>query len=104
MLVRSKHNIGIPASTPGLPFGVVGLEPVQISYIEGDQPVALRQFPVSLADVTTDYRCQGQTFPSVIVDIKKPSGSGPAASRYVQLSEQRDGTSSRFFARLRQMN
>src|SRR5216110_2497750 len=48
--------------------------------------VTFSQFPVSLAYVINDYKCQSQTFTSVIVDLKKPSGHAPAFSSYVQLS------------------
>jgi len=36
----------------------------------------LRQFPVTLAYAITDYKCQGQTYDSVLVDLAKPSGVG----------------------------
>ena len=45
------------------------------------------QFPTTLAYAITDYKCQGQTFEWVIVDLKKLNrGSSPTFSPYVQLS------------------
>ena len=45
------------------------------------------QFPATLAYAITDYKCQGQTFTWVIVDLKKPSRALlPSSSPYVQLS------------------
>ena len=48
----------------------------------------LEQFPVTLAYAITDYKCQGKTFESVIVNLKTPSGPGSSSpmSAYVQLS------------------
>ena len=46
------------------------------------------QFPATLTYAITDYKCQGQTFTWVIVDLKKPNrGYCPISSTYVQLSQ-----------------
>lgn len=83
-LPESKNLIQIP----GLPPGVVPLEPVQFRYSAGHSRYAkLRQFPVTVGYAITDFKCQGQTFDWVRVDLKKPpTGFSPAMSPYVQLS------------------
>ena len=86
MLIRLDHDIGVPVALPGLPFGVVAIEPCETTFRNENGSVTFRQFPVSLAFAITDYRCQGQTFPWVVVDLKKPAGNSPTASPYVQLS------------------
>ena len=75
----------------GLPPNVVALDNIKFTYnAGGDRSVTLRQFPVILAYAITDYKCQGQTYQFVIVDLKKPSrGGSPSASIYVQLSRCR---------------
>ena len=75
----------------GLPPNVVALDNIKFTYNAGsDRSVTLRQFPVILAYAITDYKCQGQTYQFVIVDLKKPSrGGSPSASIYVQLSRCR---------------
>src|SRR5438046_7826894 len=45
------------------------------------------QFPITLAYAITDYKCQGQMFRWVVVDLKKPNGGySPTSSPYVHLS------------------
>ena len=47
----------------------------------------LKQFPVTLAYVLTDFKCQGQTYEWLRVDIKRPHvGAASVMSPYVQLS------------------
>ena len=87
MLVKLKHDIGIEIALPGLPPSVIGIEPQLSTYNAGHgKKVSFTQFPVTLAYAITDYKCQGQTFEWVIVDLKKPSGRSPKSSPYVQLS------------------
>jgi len=86
MLIRLNDDVGVPVALPGLPFGVVAIEPCETTFRNENGSVTFLQFPVSLAFAITDYRCQGQTFPWVIVDLKKPAGNSPTASPYVQLS------------------
>ena len=87
MLIRLKHDVGVDIAIPGLPPSVVGVEPVKSIYkASHGKMVTFHQFPVTLAYAITDYKYQSQTFASVIVDLKKPSGHAPAASPYVQLS------------------
>jgi hypothetical protein len=91
MLVKIEHDVGFNIQLPGLPPSVVPIEPVRftVGSINGGRGVTLEQFPATLAYVMTDYRCQGQTFTSLISDIKRPTGRGshssPSTSAYVQL-------------------
>jgi hypothetical protein len=89
MLIRLNHDVGIDINLPGLPPSVVGIEPVSMTYTKGNKKVSFSQFPVSLAYAITDYKCQGQTFNWVVVDLKKPSGPCPSTSPYVQLCRAR---------------
>ena len=46
-----------------------------------------RQFVATLAYAITDYNCQGATYDSLLLDLRKPlTGSTEAASLYIQLS------------------
>lgn len=90
MLIKLNHDVGVEISLPGLPPNVVGIEPTEdIKYRERNKSVSFTQFPISLAYAITDYKCQGQTFNWVIIDLKKPGGCSPSASPYVQLSRAR---------------
>ena len=89
MLIRLNHDVGVDVNLPGLPPSVVGIEPVTTTYTKGNKKASFLQFSISLAYAITDYKCQGQTFNWVIVDIKKPSGPCPSTSPYVQLSRAR---------------
>ena len=88
MLVKLKHDVGIEVSLPGLPSSVVGIEPVSLTYNGGrGKAVTYFQFPITLTYAITDYKCQGQMFTWVIVDLKKLSGGySPTSLPYVQLS------------------
>jgi hypothetical protein len=87
MLVKLKHDVGIEIALPGLPPSVVGIKPELLTYngLHG-KTFTYFQFPVTIAYAIIDYKCQGQTFTWVIVDLKKPSNHSPASSPYVQLS------------------
>ena len=87
MLVKLKHDVGIEIALPGLPPSVVGIKPESLRYSNNNgKSFTYVQFPVTIAYAITDYKCQGQTFTWVIVDLKKPGGRSPASSPYVQLS------------------
>ena len=88
MLVKLKHDVGVEISFPGLPPSVIGIEPVSLTYnADRGKAVTYFQFPVTLPYGITDYKCQGQTFTWVVVDLKKPSrGYSTTSSPYVQLS------------------
>ena len=88
MLIKLKRDVGVEIALPGLPLSVVGIEPMSLTYKAGlGKAVTYSQFPVTLAYAITDYKCQGQTFRWVIVDLKKPNGGySPTSSPYVQLS------------------
>ena len=88
MLVKLKHDIGIEITLPGLPPSVVSIEPMSLTYKASlGKAMTYSQFPITLAYAITDYKCQGQTFRWVIVDLKKPNGGySPTSSPYVQLS------------------
>jgi hypothetical protein len=74
----------------GLPHNVFALEWERFTYYTRDgRNVTLRQFGVVLAFAITDYKCQGQTFYSIVVDLRKPVGFASTASFYVQLSRCR---------------
>lgn len=87
ILVRlpSKSQI---IQIPGLPENVVPIWPESFRYDVGHGRWAkLRQFPVTLAYAITDFKCQGQTYEWLRVDIKKPqTGAASVMSPYVQLS------------------
>ena len=89
MLVKLKHDVGVEIALPGLPPSVIGIEPMSLTYNKTGlgKAATYSQFPVTLAYAITDYKCQGQTYRWVIVDLKKPNGGySPTSSPYVQLS------------------
>jgi hypothetical protein len=90
MLVRlqSKEKV---IHIPGLPENVVPLFPESFKYDAGHGRWArLRQFAATLAYAITDFKCQGQTYEWLRVDIKKPhTGAASVMSPYVQLSRGR---------------
>jgi hypothetical protein len=71
-----------------LPTSVLPVKPAKFYHNSGPGKKAkVEQFPVTLAYAITDYKCQGKTFPYIIVDWKKPSrGCSCPTSAYVQLS------------------
>src|SRR5947207_11272512 len=66
----------------------IGIEPVLLTYnADHGKKITYIQFPATLTYAIMDYKCQGQTFTWVIVDLKKPNrGYSPTSSPYVQLS------------------
>jgi len=89
MLVKLLHDPGMKISIPPLQPSIVPIKTVKFTHNRGHgRSVTLEQFPVTLAYAITDYKCQGKTFKSVIVDLKTPSGPGSSSpmSAYVQLS------------------
>lgn len=76
---------------PSLLYGIVPLQPVIFTWSAGRCcSVKMQQFPVTLAYAMTDYKCQGQTFDQVLLDLQKPQiGPSSPASLYVQLSRAR---------------
>ena len=87
MLIRLLHDTEGRICLPGLPPSVVPIKTVSFKYGSKGKNVTLEQFPVTLAYAITDYKCQGRTFPWVIVDLKRPRrGRSSAMSAYVQLS------------------
>lgn len=62
---------------PGLPTGVLPLEPMSKSFVVNllngqAQRVKRTQLPLTVAYAFTDMRSQGQTIPHVVVDIGTP--------------------------------
>jgi hypothetical protein len=88
MLIKLQERPGASVIVPGLPPGVLPLEPVQFKYRQHGRWARLLQFPVVLAYAITDFKCQGSTFSDgILVDLKKPVvGPSPSSSAYVQLS------------------
>ncbi len=81
----------------GLPPGVIPVEPIKQSMqitLERDGAAPLKrsvtrsQFPMTPAYAFTDYRSQGQTIPTVLVDLKSPPPPAPLTlfNLYVALS------------------
>jgi hypothetical protein len=70
------------------PPGVFPLPTSSLTFSHGKRKATFSQFPVTLAYVITDYKCQGETyFDGLLTDLRKPlTGSTEAASLYVQLS------------------
>jgi len=89
MLVKVADELNI--SIPGLPPSVVPIEPIRFTYrARSHKQATLLQFPVTLAYVITDFKCQSQTFDYVLCDLEKPrTGQAPTTSVYVQLSRAR---------------
>jgi hypothetical protein len=90
MLVKLLHDPGMEISIPPLQPSVVPIKTVKFTHNRGHgRSVTLEQFPVTLAYAITDYKCQGKTFKSVIVDLNTPSGPGSSSpmSAYIQLSQ-----------------
>ncbi|KAN0138718.1 hypothetical protein V8E53_003706 [Lactarius tabidus] len=77
----------------GLPLGIIPVFPSSKSFrLNGDAPVTVKctQYPVAPAYAFTDYKAQGQTMESVIVDLgKPPTGRISGFNAYVALSRGR---------------
>lgn len=88
MLIKVKHDIGIEIGLPGPPPSVIDVELISLIYKAGRGKImTYSRFHVTLAHAITDYKCQGQTFPWVIVDLRKSTGGySRTPSPYVQLS------------------
>jgi hypothetical protein len=77
LLVCPVHDHGISLS--GVPDSLV---PILLSEIEGELadmgrlPFYRHQVPVTLGFAVTDYKCQGSTFQSLILDLHFPSQRG----------------------------
>jgi len=99
VLVKMDHTRA--AALPGLEDGVIPITPAsksfQISYSmqnssgqlqKQQKTVTRRQFPITGAYALTDYRSQGQTLKTVIVDLAKPPSGGELSlfNIYVALS------------------
>ena len=88
MLIKLKHDVGVDIALPGFSPSIVGIEPISLIYKAGPRKaVTYSQFPVTLAYAITDYKCQGQTFRWIVVDLKKPNRDySSTSSPYIQLS------------------
>ena len=88
MLVRLQSDNKEVIHIPGLPVNVVPIWPESFRYSLGHGRWArIKQFPVTLAYAITDFKCQGQTYEWLRVDIKRPhTGAASVMSPYVQLS------------------
>ena len=88
MLVRLQSDNKEIIHIPGLPVNVVPIWPESFRYNLGHGRWArIKQFPVTLAYAITDFKCQGQTYEWLRVDIKRPhTGAASVMSPYVQLS------------------
>jgi hypothetical protein len=76
MLIKLKHDVGVEVALPKLPPSIIGIESESSIYNpDRGKIMSYFQFPVTLAYAITDYKCQGQTFTWVIVDLKKASGN-----------------------------
>ena len=72
----------------GLPDGIVPIFPQMKSFPLGTTSVKRTQFPITPAYVFTDYKAQGQTMDSVLIDLAKPPcGALSGFSVYVALSQ-----------------
>ncbi|KAF8516495.1 hypothetical protein JB92DRAFT_2252791 [Gautieria morchelliformis] len=85
---------------PRLQAGVVPIVPMQkkftITVGNKQRTVTRTQLPITAAYTFTDYRSQGQTIPTVIVDIATPPTGGLTPfNAYVQLSHSSDASSIR---------
>jgi len=88
MLVKLLHDPNTLVHIEPLPTSVIPIKTDEFTHnYRHGRSVKLEQFPVTLAYTITDYKCQGKTFPYIIIDLKKPSqGYAPPTSAYVQLS------------------
>jgi hypothetical protein len=95
ILVKLRDGPASNIVLPGLPQGVVPMEPIEFTYREGGRKfnrqgrwIKFSQFPVTLAYAITDYKAQGSTYREpILIDLKKPDKGGSSyASAYVQLS------------------
>ena len=95
ILNKLKHDIGVEITLSGLPPSVVAIEPMSLTYKAGlGNAIIYSQFPITFAYAITDYKCQGQTFKWVIIDLKKPNGAySPTSLPYVKLSRAKTLTS-----------
>ena len=75
MLLKLKHDVGVPVAFPGLAPSVISIESDVFTYYGGNgKKMTYTQFAATLAYAITDYKCQPKTFEWVVVDIKKPGG------------------------------
>jgi hypothetical protein len=81
---------GSPIHIPGLPLGTIPIFLSTKTFKLGTKPgvtVKRSQFPVTPTYAFTDYKAQGQTMESVIVDLgKPPTGSISGFNGYIALS------------------
>jgi hypothetical protein len=74
MLLKVLHNPHGQICVSILPTSVLPVKPAKFYHNSSPGKKAkVEHFPVTLAYAITDYKCQGKTFPYVIVDLKKPS-------------------------------
>jgi hypothetical protein len=94
MLVKIQDGPASEVTIPGLPVGVVLIEPIEFTYREGGRRynrqgrwIKLLQFPVTLGYAITDYKAQGSTYPNaILLDLKRPDkGSASDSAPYVEL-------------------
>ena len=88
MLIRIHSQNEEDIHIPGLSVNVVPIWSESFRYSVGHGRWArIKQFPVTLAYAITDFKCQGQTYEWLRVDIKRPhTGAASVMSPYVQLS------------------
>jgi hypothetical protein len=77
LLVRPPHDHKISLS--GVPDSLVPILPLEMEGELADMgglPFHRRQVPVTLGFAVTDYKCQGSTFQSLILDLHFPAQRG----------------------------
>jgi hypothetical protein len=95
MLVKLRDGPAGGLILPGLPRGILPMEPVEFTYGEAVRKyyrqgrwVKLLHLAATLAHAITDYKEQGSTYTEpILVDLQKPDRGGGSsyASAYVQL-------------------
>jgi hypothetical protein len=88
MLVELLHHDRDRIRVSSLPPSVVPIKAAEFDHYDGHGgTVQLQQFPVTVANAITDYKCQVKTLEYVVVNLKMPGGGTSAPiSAYVQLS------------------
>ena len=92
-VILFRPLFGCKKNVPGLPPGTIPIFPSQRSFtLKGPTNITIEreQYALTAAYAFTDYKAQGQTMESVIIDLgKTPSGKLTAFNMYVALSRGR---------------
>jgi hypothetical protein len=75
-VILIKSDLEIPQKFPGLDPNVVPIKRTTCRFKVQDLKISRSQFPIIPAYALTDYRSQGDTYTSAIVDLRVPPNGG----------------------------